>query len=312
MTTAENSSLDLGTLGVAMVTPFTEDASAVDHDALRVLTEHLLDIGHDLLVVNGTTGESPTTSDEEKLAILRTVKETVGDRAQVMAGIGSNSTAHTAALARATAATGCADSLLVVTPYYNKPSQGGVKAHFRAVAEASDLPILLYDIPGRAGIPITPETAIELSAIPTIRGIKDARGDLHDGSDLMRITKLEIYSGEDALNLPWLSVGASGIISVCSHVTGRLDRMQIDAAHRGDLITAQRIHSSRIPFVNALMNQVPGAVAVKHAMEHFGILPHATVRLPLTPADPQQIARITASSSALAGIVKQFERGDKK
>ncbi len=308
MTTAQNTPGVFGTLGVAMITPFTEDLTEVDHSALASVTQHLLETGHDMLVVNGTTGESPTTSDSEKLAILQTVRKAAGPDVTIVMGVGSNSTRHTVDLARATAATGMADGLLVVTPYYNKPTQEGVRAHVAAVAAATSLPIMLYDIPGRAGIPLTWETSRELARIPTVKAIKEAKGDIHGGSDIMRITDLEIYSGEDALNLPWMAVGASGIVSVVSHVTGALDRIQLDAALRGDLITAQRIHHARIPYIDAIMNQVPGAVAVKHALHHLGVIPHPGVRLPLTPADESQVARINASTDALPGILAPFQK----
>jgi len=208
-----------GRIGIAMVTPFDRDG-ALDVAAGRRLAAHLVDNGVDSLILGGTTGESPTTSVEEKLELLKAVKEEVGDRAKLCAGAGTNDTATSIKLAQATADAG-ADSLLVVTPYYSKPSQKGVYEHFAAVAQATDLPICVYDIPGRSGIPVAPDTLRRLADLPTIQAVKDAKGDLPAAAELIQETGLAWYSGDDPINLPWLSLGASGFISVIGHVAPR-------------------------------------------------------------------------------------------
>lgn len=295
-----------GRLGAAIVTPFTDDLERVDHDALAVLARHLVDEGHDLLVANGTTGESPTTSDEEKLAILKTLREAVGHEATILAGAGSNDTRHSVSLARAIEEGGNADGLLLVTPYYSKPTQQGLITHTIEIVNAVDLPAMLYDIPGRSGIPIEYESAVELSQHPNIVALKEAKGDMHGASKLIRDTDLDLYSGEDALNLPWLAVGAVGTVSVTSHLTGRLDRLMLDALASGDLVLAQRIHASRVDFVDAIMNQGPGTMAVKEALTHLGVLPHAGCRGPLGTVESEVAARIHAAVDAYQGVLAQY------
>ena len=237
-----------GRLLTAMVTPMTSDG-AVDYAGAAKLAEYLVtQMRNDGIVVSGTTGESPTTSDEEKDRLLRTVIESVGDRAHVVAGVGTNDTAHTIKLARQAEQAG-ADGLLVVTPYYNKPPQSGLVAHFTAVADATDLPVLLYDIPGRAGIPIKTETLIQLAEHPRIVGVKDAKQDFGEGSKVMLATDLAFYSGDDVVNLPWLSIGAVGCISVIAHVVGDRIAEMIDAYLAGDVATATRVHRELMPVV---------------------------------------------------------------
>lgn len=294
-----------GRLGVAIVTPFTEDLEKVDHEALAGLARHLVDEGHDLIVANGTTGESPTTSDEEKLAILATVREAVGADVTLLAGAGTNDTRHSVALARAIEEGGNADGLLLATPYYSKPTQRGLIAHTLEIVNAVDLPAMLYDIPGRSGIPIEYESAVELSQHPNIVALKEAKGDMHEASKLIRDTGLDIYSGEDALNLPWLAIGAVGTVSVTSHLTGRLDRLMFDALERCDLALAQRLQASRIDFVDAIMNQGPGTMAIKEALKHLGVLPHAGCRAPLGTVEPEVAARIHAAVDAYQSVLAQ-------
>ena len=226
-----------GRVLTAMVTPFDADGD-LDLDAAQHLAAHLVDHGHDGLVVNGTTGESPTTDDGEQLELLAAVVEAVGDRATVVAGVGTFDTAHTVDRARAAAGLG-ADALLVVTPYYSKPPQAGLAAHFTAVADATDLPVMLYDIPGRTGVPIETETLVRLAAHPRIVAVKDAKGDLYAGSWVMARTDLAYYSGDDALNLAWLAHGAVGVVSVVGHVAGRQYATMVEAVLEGDLATAQ-------------------------------------------------------------------------
>ena len=206
----------LGTVLTAMVTPFKPDGSLDTATAARLAT-HLVDAGCDGLVLSGTTGESPTTTDDEKIALLRAVLDAVGDRARVIAGAGTYDTAHSVHMAKACEAEG-AHGLLVVTPYYSRPSQAGLAAHFTAIADAVSTPILLYDIPIRSGIPIEWETIRALAAHPNIVGIKDAKGDLNGGGQIIAETGLAYYSGDDALNLPWLAMGAVGFVSVWGHL----------------------------------------------------------------------------------------------
>ncbi|WP_432543883.1 4-hydroxy-tetrahydrodipicolinate synthase [Kineococcus sp. SYSU DK002] len=289
-----------GTVLSAVVTPFAADGS-LDLAAASALAEHLVATGHDGLVVSGTTGESPTTSDEEKDAVLRAVLEAVGDRATVVAGVGTNDTRHTVELARAAEKAG-AHGLLVVTPYYNKPPQAALLAHFTTVADATDLPVMLYDIPGRSGVPIETETLVRAAGHDRIVAVKDAKGDLHASAQVLARTDLAYYSGEDALNLPLLSLGGSGIVSVVSHVAGREYARLVAAVDAGDLRTARALHAQLLPAVRGIMGRTQGAVAVKAALELTGVLPTRTVRQPLLPATPEEVAAIGADL-ALAGLV---------
>lgn len=306
MTRARDSRVQFGDLGVAIVTPFTEDLERVDRDALATLTQHLVAQGHRLIVANGTTGESPTTSDEEKHEVVRTVREAAGEGVTILAGAGTNDTRHSLKLAREIKENGDADGLLLVTPYYNKPTQRGLIDHTLAIAEATDLPIMLYDIPGRAGIPIEYASAVEMSQHPRIVALKDAKANIHEGSKLIADTTLDLYSGEDALNLPWLAVGAAGIVSVASHVTGPLDRAMLDAVHAGDFERAQSIHLARTPFVDAIMNQIPGTMASKYALAHQGLLPHFHTRGPLGDAPREAQARIVEVLDTLERVCEDL------
>ncbi|KUI24444.1 4-hydroxy-tetrahydrodipicolinate synthase [Mycobacterium sp. IS-1496] len=229
----------LGTVLTAMVTPFKPDGS-LDTDAAARLANRLVDSGCDGLVLSGTTGESPTTTDDEKLTLLRTVLEAVGDRASIIAGAGTYDTAHSVHLAKACAAEG-AHGLLVVTPYYSRPSQNGLLAHFTAVADATDKPVVLYDIPPRSIVPIAWDTIRTLAEHPNIVAIKDAKGDLHGGAQIIAETGLAYYSGDDALNLPWLAMGAVGFISVWGHFAAGQLREMLSAFNSGDVATARKI-----------------------------------------------------------------------
>jgi 4-hydroxy-tetrahydrodipicolinate synthase len=222
-----------GRVLTAMVTPFTADG-ALDLDGAQRLATHLVDAGNDGLIINGTTGESPTTSDAEKARLVRAVVEAVGDRAHVVAGAGTNDTRHSVELARAAEKAG-AHGLLAVTPYYSKPPQEGLYQHFTAVADAADLPVMIYDIPGRSGVPINTETMIRLAEHPRIVANKDAKGDLGRASWAIATTGLAWYSGDDMLNLPLLSVGAVGFVSVVGHVVSPELRALVDAFTSGDV-----------------------------------------------------------------------------
>ena len=216
-----NADAPFGRMLTAMITPMTADGG-IDYDGAARLATYLVDeMRNDGLVISGTTGESPTTTDEEKERLLRAVIEAVGDRAAVVAGVGTNDTAHTCELARQAERAGASGLLLVVTPYYNKPPQSGLVAHFTRAADATSLPVILYDIPGRTGTPITTESLFQLAEHPRIIAVKDAKGDLGAGSLVMLATGLVFYCGDDMLNLPWLSVGAAGFVSVVGHVAGR-------------------------------------------------------------------------------------------
>jgi 4-hydroxy-tetrahydrodipicolinate synthase len=286
-----------GQVLTAMVTPF--DASGkVDLDGAQSLANHLVDLGNDGLVVSGTTGESPTTSDNEKAELVRAVVAAVGDRATVVASVGTYDTAHSVHLAREAEQAG-AHGLLVVTPYYSRPPQAGLLAHFSAVADASGLPNMLYDIPPRSVVPIEVDTLRRLAEHPRIVAVKDAKGDLLAGSQVIASTDLAYYSGDDALNLPWLSVGGVGFVSVIGHVVaGRLRRM-VDTYENGDVSTARTVHRGLLPVYRA-MGRVGGVIFAKAALRLRG---HQAgePRLPLPPASPEQVAAI-ASDLGDAGV----------
>lgn len=286
--------MGLGTLLTAMVTPFGPDGS-LDIPAAVRLANHLVDAGCDGLVISGTTGESPTTTDAEKLALLRAVLEAVGDRARIVAGAGTYDTAHSVHLAKAYAAEG-AHGLLVVTPYYSKPPQAGLIAHFTAVADATPLPVLLYDIPPRSVIPIEYDTLRTLAAHPNIVGVKDAKGDLHSGARLMAETGLVYYSGDDALNLPWLAMGATGFISVISHLAAGQLRDMLSAFNSGDITTARKINVAISPLCNA-MSALGGVTMSKAGLRLQGI-EVGDPRLPQVPANAQQIDALAADMRA--------------
>ena len=284
----------LGTLLTAMVTPFAPDGS-LDLPAAARLANHLVDSGCDGLVISGTTGESPTTTDAEKLALLRAVLEAVGDRAHVIAGAGSYDTAHSVHLAKACAAEG-AHGLLVVTPYYSRPPQAGLVAHFTAVADATPLPVLLYDIPPRSVVPIEFDTLRVLAAHPNIVGIKDAKGDLHTGGQIMAETGLVYYSGDDPLNLPWLSVGATGFISVISHLAAGQLREMVSAFQSGDTATARKINVTISPLCDA-MSRTGGVTMVKAGLRLQGV-EVGDPRLPQMPATPAEVDALAADMRA--------------
>ncbi len=277
-----------GRLATAMATPMRPDGS-IDLDAAQALALHLVETGHDGLVVSGTTGESPTTTGAEKVELIRAVKAAVGDRAAVTAGVGTYATAESVDSARAAAGAG-ADALLAVTPYYSKPPQAGVRAHFTAIADATDLPVILYDIPGRAGIEITTESFLRLAEHPNIRAVKDAKGDLFASSQVMAQTDLLWFSGDDALNLAHLTQGAVGVVSVVAHAAGAQYAEMIASVDKGDLVRAQEVHRQLLPAVHAIMNLTQGAIMVKAALKLLGVLDSAAVRLPLVEATDEEVA----------------------
>ncbi len=288
-----------GRLLTAMVTPFTPDGS-LDIEGAARLAAHLVDEQrNDALVISGTTGESPTTSDAEKETLLRAVVEAVGDRAKVVAGVGTNNTAHTIELAHAAEKAG-AHGLLVVTPYYNKPPQAGVLRHFLAVADATGLPIMAYDIPHRAGTAITTETMCRLAEHERIVAVKDAKGDLIASSWVLSRTDLAYYSGDDAATLPLLSIGAVGLVGTSSHFTGVLAKDMIEAYERGDTAAALALHRRALPLFTGIFRS-PGTMLVKAGLNASG-LPAGPVRSPLVDASDEELKQLRQDAAA-AGIV---------
>jgi 4-hydroxy-tetrahydrodipicolinate synthase len=273
-----------GRVLTAMVTPFTEDG-ALDVDGAQRLAAHLVDGGNDGLVVNGTTGESATTGDDEKDRLVRAVVEAVGDRAFVVAGVGTNDTRHSVELARQAARAG-AHGLLAVTPYYNKPPQEGIARHFTAIADATELPVMLYDIPGRTGVPIQTETLIRLGEHPRIVANKDAKGDLGRASWAIARSGLAWYSGDDMLNLPLLSVGAVGFVSVVGHLVTPELRDLLDAYLAGDVAKAAELHQRLLPVYTGVF-RTQGVITTKAALALLG-LPAGPLRLPLVPLTDEE------------------------
>jgi 4-hydroxy-tetrahydrodipicolinate synthase len=280
----------LGAVLTAMVTPFDADGG-LDLDAAQRLATHLVEQGHDGLVLSGTTGESPTTTDAEKEALIGAVLEAVGDRARIVAGVGTNDTAHSIELAEQAAKAG-AHALLVVAPYYSKPPSEGLRAHFTAVADATDLPVMVYDIPGRTGVRIGSPTLLRLAEHPRIVAVKEATGDLFAGSEVMARTGLAYYSGDDALNLAWLAHGAAGVVSVVGHVAGAQYAEMVRVVEAGDLAAARALHTRLIPAVRGLMTRTQGAITAKAALQIHGVLTHRTMRLPLIAATDDEVEQL--------------------
>jgi 4-hydroxy-tetrahydrodipicolinate synthase len=285
----------LGTVLTAMVTPFKD--GRLDTATAARLANRLVDSGCDGLVLSGTTGESPTTTDDEKLALLTAVLEAVGDRARIIAGAGSYDTAHSVHLAKACAAAG-AHGLLVVTPYYSKPPQSGLVAHFSAVADATELPVVLYDIPPRSMVPIEWDTIRTLAGHPNIVAVKDAKGDLHGAAQMMAETGLTYYSGDDSLNLPWLAIGAVGFISVWGHLAAGQLRDMLSAFNSGDLATARKISVS-LSSLNDAQTRLGGVTMSKAGLRLQGF-DAGDPRLPQMPATPAQVDQLAADMRAAA------------
>ena len=273
-----------------MVTPMNADGSLDLDGAARVAT-FLADHGHDGIVVSGTTGESPTTSDAEKVALVEAVVAAVGDRVRVTAGVGTNDTAHSVECARAARSAG-AHAVLAVTPYYNKPPQDGIRAHFEAIAEATDLPVLLYDIPARSVVPLTEETIRALAAHPRIQGMKDAKADYWQAGKLIAETDLTWLSGDDAANLFHFANGALGFVGVTSQVAPEPYAEMLAAVDAGDFTKAREVHRRLVPLVEAIMTVTQGAIAAKAGLVERGVLSSAAVRLPLVEASSDLKAQI--------------------
>lgn len=277
-----------GRLITAMVTPFTKNLE-IDWAGVEKIAAHLVATGHDGIVVNGTTGEAPTTSDEEKIEIIKVVKKTVGPKIHVIAGAGNNETSHSVIQGQDAQKAG-ADGLLVVTPYYNKPPQAGVAAHFRAIADATDLPVMMYDIPHRTGIAIESDTIISLFEHPRIVALKDAKGNVAETSWVIKRCGIPVYSGDDILNLPLLSVGAVGFVSVCGHTVGARLRELLDSWFAGNSERALQIHQELLPVYSGTF-RTQGAILTKAALNLMG-LPGGFVRLPLVDATTEQIEQL--------------------
>lgn len=298
MTKASDTLRPFGRLATAMVTPFRSDGSLDVDGAARLATYLVDEQGNDALVVSGTTGESATTTDAEKEILLRAVVDAVGDRAHIIAGAGTYDTRHSVEAARAAEKAG-ADAVLAVTPYYNRPPQAGLVRHFTAIADATALPVMLYDIPVRTGTPITTDTMCRLAEHGRIIAVKDAKGDLTETSWVTRNTGLAVYSGDDKNTLPLLAVGAVGVVGVPTHVTGRRTKAMIEAFERGENAEALRLHHELLP-VSTGFFRTQGVILTKAALALRG-LPAGPVRSPLVDATEAEVAQLRADCAA-AGV----------
>jgi 4-hydroxy-tetrahydrodipicolinate synthase len=279
-----------GQVLIAMVTPMTKDGE-VDWPAVESLMDYLISHGADGLVVTGTTGETSTLTDAEKIQLVTTGKSVSAGRARIITGGGSNETAHAIELYKASEKAG-ADGVMVVTPYYNKPTQAGVLAHFRMIADATDLPMIMYDIPGRSGIQISYDTILRAAKHPNIVAVKDAKGDLSEVSRVMNQTDLMYFAGDDANALPTLAIGGTGLIGVTANIAPEPYRTMINAVNAGDLATATAQHKLLEPLVRATMTHVPGTVAVKYVLHGLGRIASPRVRLPLVGPEESEAAEI--------------------
>ena len=283
-----------GRLLTAMVTPFTKSGE-IDWAGVEKIAAHLVSTGHDGIVLNGTTGEAPTTSDDEKDQIIKVVRKVVGDKIKIVAGAGNNETSHSVEQAQRAAKAG-ADGLLVVTPYYNKPPQAGIQAHFTAMADATDLPVMMYDIPGRTGVEIESDTIVKLAEHKNIVALKDAKGNPAATSWVIKRSSIPVYSGDDILNLPLLSVGAVGFVSVCGHTVGADLKVMLDSWFSGNSSKALEVHQKLLPvFTGTFRTQ--GAILTKAALNLMG-LPGGFTRLPLVNATDAQIAQLKVDLQA--------------
>ncbi|MFZ1412787.1 MAG: 4-hydroxy-tetrahydrodipicolinate synthase [Micropruina sp.] len=284
-----------GRLLTAMITPFAVDGS-VNLDEARRLAAHLVDrLAHDALVINGTTGESPTTSDAEKATLVAAVVAEVGDRAQVIAGVGTFNTEHTIELARQAADAG-ANGLLVVTPYYSRPPQDALAAHFLAVADATDLPVMLYDVPHRAGIPIATDTFLTVAQHPRIVAVKDAKGSVVASADVIAATDLAYYAGDDAYTLPLMSVGGVGVVGTSTHFTGARMKAMMERFLAGDVVGAAAENAALLPIFNGVF-ATQGCMLVKAGLAARGFAPGG-LRRPLLEATPEEAARFVGLLTA--------------
>ncbi|MCU1412372.1 MAG: 4-hydroxy-tetrahydrodipicolinate synthase [Rhodoglobus sp.] len=275
---------------VALITPFTSEGE-VDWAGVEKHVDDVITAGCDGIVISGTTGETSTLTDPEKLRLVEVAKKVANGRAKIIMAGGSNETAHAIELHKAAVKAG-ADAVMIVTPYYNKPTQAGVLTHFRLIADATELPVILYDIPGRTGIPIKYETILRASKHPNIRAVKDAKGDFSEVSRVLNNTDLLYFSGDDANVLPHLAIGATGLIGVTANITATPYRQIVDAVNKGDLATATAAHKALEPLVRAVMTHVPGTVAAKYILHGLGRIESPRVRLPLVGPEENEAAII--------------------
>ncbi|WP_029150719.1 4-hydroxy-tetrahydrodipicolinate synthase [Microbacterium indicum] len=297
MTTAPN---PFGQVLVALITPMTPDGE-VDWDATEKHIDDVISSGADGVVVTGTTGETSTLTDAEKLRLVEVGKSVSAGRAKIITGGGSNETAHAIELYRKSEKAG-ADGIMIVTPYYNKPTQAGILTHFRLVADSTDLPVILYDIPGRTGVPIRYETLLRLAKHPNILAVKDAKGDFSEVSRVLNQTDLLYFSGDDANALPHLSIGATGLIGVTANIAAGPYRTIVDAVNRGDLTSATEQHKKLEPLVRAVMTHVPGTVSAKYILHGLGRISSPRVRLPLVGPEEWEAALIEDELALVSGV----------
>jgi 4-hydroxy-tetrahydrodipicolinate synthase len=281
-----------GQVLVALVTPMTSEGE-VDWDATEKHLDYVISNGADGVVVTGTTGETSTLTDAEKLQLVKVGKSVSAGRAKIITGGGSNETAHAIQLYKASEAAG-ADGVMIVTPYYNKPTQAGVLTHFRLIADATDLPVILYDIPGRTGIPIQFETILRAAKHPNVVAIKDAKGDFAEVSRVLNETDLLYFSGDDSNVLGHIAFGATGLIGVTANIAPKAYRDLVDATNLNDFHSALAVHNALEPLVRATMTHVPGTVAAKYILNGLGLIASPRVRLPLVGPEESEAARIEA------------------
>jgi len=289
-----------GQVLVALVTPMTPEGE-VDWAATEKHLDYVISNGADGVVVTGTTGETSTLTDAEKLQLVKVGKNVAAGRAKIITGGGSNETAHAIQLYKASEAAG-ADGVMIVTPYYNKPTQAGVLTHFRLIADATDLPVILYDIPGRTGIPIQFETILRAAKHPNIVAIKDAKGDFAQVSRVLNETDLLYFSGDDSNVLPHLSIGATGLIGVTANIAPKAYRDMVDATNKNDFHSALQVHTTLEPLVRATMTHVPGTVAAKYILDGLGFIESPRVRLPLVGPEESEAASIEADIDKVGKI----------
>ncbi len=282
------------------MTPFTADGE-VDWPGVAQHIDDVIRAGADGIVVTGTTGETSTLTDPEKIRLVEVGKDVSAGRAKIITGGGSNETAHAMQLAKQSEKAG-ADGNMIVTPYYNKPTQAGVLTHFRMIADATDLPVILYDIPGRTGIPIEYATILRAAKHPNILAVKDAKGDLAQVSRVLNQTDLMYFSGDDPNVLPHLAIGATGLIGVTANIAATPYRQMVDAVNAGDLKTATAAHKQLEPLVRACMTHVPGTVAVKYILHGLGRIGSPRVRLPLVGPEEWEAAQIEDEIDLVTGI----------
>jgi 4-hydroxy-tetrahydrodipicolinate synthase len=289
-----------GQVLVALVTPFTADGE-VDWPSVEKHIDKVISDGADGIVVTGTTGETSTLTDPEKIKLVEVGVSVSAGRAKIITGGGSNETAHAMQLAQKSAKAG-ADANMIVTPYYNKPTQAGILTHFRMIADATDLPVILYDIPGRTGVAIAYDTFLRAAKHPNILAVKDAKGDFSEVSRVLNQTDLMYFSGDDANVLPHLAIGATGLIGVTANIASGPYRTMVDAVNAGDLATATAAHQALEPLVRAVMTHVPGTVAAKYILHGLGRIGSPRVRLPLVGPEEWEAAQIENEIDLVKGI----------